>query len=46
LHAIPSLGGLAQLGVWASLGAALALTVTVFVLSVRYGIRRLHTIEP
>ena len=45
LHETP-LSVVAQGGVGASLAAALALAVTVFVGSVRYGIRRLGTIEP
>jgi len=40
------LSALAQTGVAASLVAAAALTLAVFLLSVRYGIRRLGTIEP
>lgn len=45
LHAVP-LSSFAGASITASLAAALALTVTVFVGSVRYGIRRLGTIEP
>jgi ABC-2 type transport system permease protein len=45
LHEAP-LSVLAQTGVAASLVAAAALTLTVFLVSVRYGIRRLGTIEP
>jgi ABC-2 type transport system permease protein len=40
------LSALAQTGVAASLVAAAALTCAVFLFSVRYGIRRLGTIEP
>jgi len=36
----------AQVSIAASLGSALLLTVGVFVASVRYGIRRLETLEP
>jgi len=45
LHSTP-LSWAAQSTILGSLAAAGALTVTVFVLSVRYGIRRLGTIEP
>jgi ABC-2 type transport system permease protein len=45
LHEMP-LTTLAQAGIVASLGTALALTVGVFIFSVRYGIQRLATIEP
>jgi ABC-2 type transport system permease protein len=40
------LSALAQIGVGVSLTGALALTIVVFVTSVRYGIRRLETLEP
>lgn len=45
LHETP-LSSLAQTGVAASLATAAALTLAVFLFSVRYGIRRLGTIEP
>jgi ABC-2 type transport system permease protein len=45
LHEAP-LPGTALAGVIVSLAMALALAVSVFVFSVRYGIRRLDTIEP
>jgi ABC-2 type transport system permease protein len=45
LHEAP-LSPTAQAGVIASLAAALVLAVSVFAGSVRYGIQRLHTIEP
>jgi len=45
LHETP-LSVLGEASVAASLGAALALMAAVFVLSVRYGIQRLATIEP
>ena len=45
LHEMP-LSALSQVSIAASLGAAFVLAVGVFVVSTRYGIRRLGTIEP
>lgn len=45
LHATP-LSAVAQLSITASLGTAFALTLAVMLVSTRYGIQRLGTIEP